>query len=80
MFALETAEEISEKMNEIKLEMVEKEELTLSEEQVQILLSERGTDESEDVEELKGQLGKPVIVYAFRNLKGDIDEGSYSFF
>ena len=73
VFAVETAEEISDKVEAIEMELLEKEEMTLAEEQVESLLPE-GL-EGDELEELKAQLGKPVLVYAFRNRDGDIDEG-----
>ena len=77
VFALETAEEITGKVEAIELELLEKEELSLTEEQVQSILPE-GL-EGDDLEELRSHLCKPVLVYAFRNLDGDIDEGTFRF-
>ena len=74
---METAEEITGKVEAIELELLEKEELSLTEEQVQSILPE-GLD-GDELEELKSHLGKPVLVYAFRNLDGDIDEGTFRF-
>ena len=73
---MEAAEEIAEKMDAIEIELMEKEELTLTDEQVQLLLPESKREEAEELVELEGQLRKPVLVYAFRNLEGDIDEGT----
>ena len=73
VYAQETAEEIIEKVEAIELELLEKEEMTLTEEQVEMLIPEEL--EGEELEELKAQLAKPVLVFAFRNLDGDIDEG-----
>ena len=78
IFALtpETSEIINEKMTEVELELLENEEMTLDEDKIQVLLDDQQESEEAIVEEMKIQLtGKPVQVFAYRNMKGNIDEG-----
>ena len=71
----ETAEIINEKMTEVELELLENEEMTLAEDKIQVLLEDQQETEEALLEEMKIQLtGKPVQVFAYRNMKGDIDE------
>ena len=73
----ETAEIINEKMTEVELELLENEEMTLAEDKIQVLLEDQQETEEALLEEMKIQLtGKPVQVFAYRNMKGDIDEGN----
>ena len=81
IFALtpETSEIINEKMTEVELELLENEEMTLDEDKIQVLLDDQQESEEAIVEEMKIQLtGKPVQVFAYRNMKGNIDEGKLS--
>ena len=74
----ETSEIINEKMTEIELELLENEEMTLTEDKIKVLLEDQQETEEAPLEEMKNQLtGKPVQVFAYRNMKGNIDEGSY---
>ena len=74
----ETSEIINEKMTEIELELLENEEMTLTEDKIKVLLEDQQETEEAPLEEMKIQLtGKPVQVFAYRNMKGNIDEGSY---
>ena len=64
------------KMTEVELELLENEEMTLAEDKIQVLLEDQQETEEALLEEMKIQLtGKPVQVFAYRNMKGDIDEG-----
>ena len=75
----ETSEIVIEKMTEVELELVEKEEMSLSEEQVETVLADHRETEEAAVEEMRTQLtGKLVLVFAYRNMTGDIDEGRTS--
>ena len=72
----ETSEIVNEKMTEVELELLENEEMTLAEDKIQVLLDDQQESEEAILEEMKIQLtGKPVQVFAYRNMKGNIDEG-----
>ena len=77
--APESSEIIKEKMTELELELVENEEMTLTEEQVEALVEDLPETEETDLEEMRAQLtAGPVEVFAYRNMAGDIDEGEKS--
>ena len=64
-------------MTEVELELLENEEMTLSEDKIKVLLEDQQETEEAILEEMKIQLtGKPVQVFAYRNMKGNIDEGN----
>ena len=66
-------------MTELELELVENEEMTLTEEQVEALVEDFPETEETDLEEMRAQLtAGPVEVFAYRNMAGDIDEGEKS--
>ena len=72
----ETSEIINEKMTEVELELLENEEMTLSDDNVKVLLEDQQEAEETLLMEMQTQLtGKPVQVFAYRNMKGNIDEG-----
>merc|ERR1719471_1276279 len=70
----ESNEELIAKMKSFEMELVEMEETTLSEEQVQMLVETVENTEETEIEDLKAQLLKPTLLFAYRNLGGDIDE------
>ena len=74
--APETSEIINEKMTEVELELLENVEMSLSDDQVVNLLNDHKEMEEVALEEVQSQLtGKEVLVFAYRNMTGDIDEG-----
>ena len=63
-------------MTEFELELVENEEMSLSEDQVETLVEDQRETEETLLEEMRSQLtAGPVEVFAYRNMTGDIDEG-----
>ena len=63
-------------MTEVELELLENEEMTLTDDKIKVLLEDQQETEEALLEEMKIQLtGKPVQVFAYRNMKGNIDEG-----
>ena len=72
----ETSEIINEKMTEVELELLENEEMMLPDDQIKVLLEDQQEAEEALLMEMQTQLtGKPVQVFAYRNMKGNIDEG-----
>ena len=72
----ETSEIINEKMTEVELELLENEEMTLSDDKIKVLLEDQQESEETLLMEMQTQLtAKPVQVFAYRNMKGNIDEG-----
>ena len=63
-------------MIEVELELLENEEMMLSDDQIKVLLEDHQEAEETLLMEMQTQLtGKPVQVFAYRNMKGNIDEG-----
>ena len=74
--APETSEIINEKMTEVELELLENVEMSLTDDQVVNLLEDHKEMDEVALEEVQSQLtGKEVLVFAYRNMTGDIDEG-----
>ena len=63
-------------MTEVELELLENEEMMLPDDQIKVLLEDQQEAEEALLMEMQTQLtGKPVQVFAYRNMKGNIDEG-----
>ena len=63
-------------MTEVELELLENEEMTLTDDNIKVLLVDQQESEEALLMEMQTQLtGKPVQVFAYRNMKGNIDEG-----
>ena len=80
MFPLvaESSEEIVARMRAVEVELVEAGvETSLTEDQVTLLLEDRGELEEAEAEDLRAQLSKPTLLFVFRNVSGDINKGSY---
>ena len=80
MFPLvaESSEEIVARMRAVEVELVEAGvEASLTEDQVTLLLEDRGELEEAEAEDLRAQLSKPTLLFVFRNVSGDINKGSY---
>ena len=74
----ESSEEIVARMRAVEVELVEAGvETSLTEDQVTLLLEDRGELEEAEAEDLRAQLSKPTLLFVFRNVSGDINKGSY---
>ena len=74
----ESSEEIVARMRAVEVELVEAGvEASLTEDQVTLLLEDRGELEEAEAEDLRAQLSKPTLLFVFRNVSGDINKGSY---
>ena len=74
----ESSEEILARMRAVEVELVEAGvEASLTEDQVTLLLEDRGELEEAEAEDLRSQLSKPTLLFVFRNVSGDINKGSY---
>ena len=74
----ESSEEIVARMRAVEVELVEAGvETSLTEDQVTLLLEDRGELEEAEAEDLRSQLSKPTLLFVFRNISGDINKGSY---
>ena len=74
----ESSEELLARMRAVEVELVEAGvEASLTEDQVTLLLEDRGELEEAEAEDLRSQLSKPTLLFVFRNVSGDINKGSY---
>ena len=74
----ESSEEIVARMRAVEVELVEAGvETSLTEDQVTLLLEDRGELEEAEAEDLRAQLSKPTLLFVFRNVSGDINKGSH---
>ena len=74
----ESSEEIVARMRAVEVELVEAGvETSLTEDQVTLLLEDRGELEEAEAEDLRAQLSKPTLLFVFRNVSGDINKGSF---
>ena len=74
----ESSEEMLARMRAVEVELVEAGvEASLTEDQVTLLLEDRGELEEAEAEDLRSQLSKPTLLFVFRNVSGDINKGSY---
>ena len=74
----ESSEEIVARMRAVEVELVEAGvEASLTEDQVTLLLEDRGELEEAEAEDLRAQLSKPTLLFVFRNVSGDINKGSF---
>ena len=74
----ESSEEIVARMRAVEVELVEAGvEASLTEDQVTLLLEDRGELEEAEAEDLRAQLSKPTLLFVFRNVSGDINKGSH---
>ena len=74
----ESSEEIVARMRAVEVELVEAGvETSLTEDQVTLLLEDRGELEEAEAEDLRAQLSKPTLLFVFRNVSGDINKGWY---
>ena len=74
----ESSEEMLARMRAVEVELVEAGvEASLTEDQVTLLLEDRGELEESEAEDLRSQLSKPTLLFVFRNVSGDINKGSY---